>query len=657
MNLKHTLRPALFVGASFLAGAASAHTGDHAAGAGFSGGFAHPLLDGAALVVDSGDRIGLIGRNGTGKSSLLKIIAGESQADAGDVWRTPGLRLAYVSQEPYFTPGQNVFEAVAEGLGAAQRLLADYHAAAHAVAEGDASAFPELERLSTELESADAWRLNSRIEETLQRLGLDGDARVDTLSGGLRKRVALGRALVADPELLLLDEPTNHLDFAAIEWLEGLLNEYRGALLFITHDRRFLDNVANRIVELDRGQLREFVGNFSAYQIKKAEQIEVEAVQNRKFDRFWKQEEAWIRKGIEARRTRNEGRVRRLEQLRRVREARIAGQGQVGFQLDAGERSGKIVAELEHVSYGYGERMLIRDFSTTILRGDKLGLLGPNGAGKTTLIRLILGELKPQTGSIRQGARLEVAYFDQLRNQLNDDATLIDTISPGSDYVEIAGHKKHVISYLEEFLFPAERARAKVSALSGGERNRLLLARLFARPANLLVLDEPTNDLDIDTLELLEQLLQDYSGTVIIVSHDRAFLDNVVTQSIVFEGDGRLTEIVGGYADWLAWRDRRTAETDRTAAVKPAAPKAPVRSAQKTGLSYREARELQDLPARIEALEAEQAEIMARLSDPALYQTASLEAAPLQARADALEAELMDALARWEALEAKASSG
>ncbi len=614
----------------------------------------HPLLDGASLVIEAGERIGLIGRNGTGKSSLLKIVAGLNQPDAGEVWRQPGLRLAYVSQEPVFQPGHSVFEAVAEGVGAAQRLLAEYHAAAHAAAEGGAAALGELERVSSALEAADGWRLNSRVEETLQRLGLDADRRVDELSGGLKKRVALARALVSEPELLLLDEPTNHLDFSAIEWLEGLLNEYRGALVFITHDRRFLDNVANRIVELDRGQLREYQGNFSAYQAKKAEQLEVEAVHNRKFDKFWKQEEAWIRKGVEARRTRNEGRVRRLEQLRRTREARIAHQGQVGFQLDAGERSGKVVAELDHVSYGYDDRMLVRDFSATILRGDKLGLLGPNGAGKTTLIRLILGDLKPQTGWIKQGTKLEVAYFDQFRNQLNDDATLIDTISPGSDYVEIAGQRKHVISYLEEFLFPAERARAKVSALSGGERNRLLLARLFARPANLLVLDEPTNDLDIDTLELLEQLLQEYAGTVIIVSHDRAFLDNVVTQSIVFEGEGRLTEIVGGYADWRAWRERQAAVA--APAPRPAPPKSPPAAkpvSQKVKLSYKEARELESLPGIIEALEAEQSGIAARLADPALYQTDPQAAGGLHARTEAIELELLDALARWEALEAK----
>jgi len=451
-----------------------------------------PLLDGASLVIEAGERIGLIGRNGTGKSSLLKIIAGINPPDAGDVWRKPALKMAYVPQEPQFQPGHTVFEAVAEGVGEAQQLLADYHAAAHRVADGDMDAFEDLERLSHELEIHDAWRLNSRVEEALQRLSLDADRAVETLSGGLKKRVALARALVTDPELLLLDEPTNHLDFAGIDWLESLLIDFKGALLFITHDRSFLDNVANRIIELDRGQLREYQGNFTAYQAKKAEQLEIEVVHNRKFDKFWKQEEVWIRKGVQARRCRDEGRVRRLEALRLTREARMGRTGQVGFQIDSGNRSGKIVAEMENLSYGYDGRPLIHDFTGTLMRGDKLGLLGPNGVGKTTLIRLILGDLKPQSGTIKQGTKLEVAYFDQFRNQLNDDATLIDTISPGSDFVEIGGQKKHVISYLEDFLFPAERARAKVSALSGGERNRLLLARLFARPANLLVLDEPT---------------------------------------------------------------------------------------------------------------------------------------------------------------------
>ncbi len=605
-----------------------------------------PLMDGASLVIDRGERIGLIGRNGAGKSSLLKVIAGEVRADAGELWKKPGLHLAFVAQEPTFTPGHTVFEAVAAGGGPAHGLLAAYHAAAHA------EDMAELERLSHELDVHDVWRLNSRVEETVARFDLPADALVETLSGGNKKRTALARALVSDPELLLLDEPTNHLDFNAIEWLEGMLAEFAGALLFITHDRAFLDRVANRIVELDRGQLREYQGNFTAYQAKKAEQLEVEAAQSRKFDKFWKQEEVWIRKGIEARRTRNEGRVRRLESLRRERAARRERLGQVGFALDAGERSGKLIAEFENVSHGYGGRTLIKDFTTRVLRGDKLGLIGPNGAGKTTLIKLILGEIQPDAGRIKHGTRQEVAYFDQFRNALDDEATLIDTISPGSDYVSIGGQKKHVIGYLEEFLFPPERARAKVSALSGGERNRLLLARLFARPANILVLDEPTNDLDIDTLELLEQLLQDYGGTVILVSHDRAFLDNVVTQSLVFAGEGRLLEIPGGYGDWLGWRARVQAEAKPVEKIVPAKPAAPAAKPKKSGLSYKEQKELEALPERIAALETEQADLARQLSDSAIHAD-HVKVAALSARSGEIDEALLELLARWEELESK----
>ena len=617
-----------------------------------------PLLDGASLVIDAGERIGLIGRNGTGKSSLMKIIAGEIKPDAGDVWRKPGLRMAYVPQEPQFSPGHTVYEAVAEGVGEAQALLAAYHAVVHRLAEGDGydnqSTHDELAQLTHDLEAHDAWRLNQKVEEVLARLELPADALVENLSGGQKKRVALARALAGDPELLLLDEPTNHLDFAAIEWMENLLRDFSGGLFFITHDRKFLDAVANRIVELDRGALREYAGNFSAYQIKKAEQLEVEAAQNRKFDKFWKQEEVWIRKGIEARRTRNEGRVRRLEALRRVREARQNQLGQVGFNLDSGERSGKIVAELIDVGYAITDRILIRDFSTTILRGDKLGLLGPNGAGKTTLIKLILGELKPDSGTIKRGTNLQVAYFDQFRNVLDDNATLVDTISPGSDYVEIAGRKTHVIGYLEDFLFPPERARAKVSALSGGERNRLLLARLFARPANVLVLDEPTNDLDIDTLELLEQLLQDYSGTVILVSHDRVFLDNVVTTSIAFEGDGKLINVAGGYEDWKRERAaRETAATLESRAAPKEVSQEPRRELprEKRKLSYKEQRELDAMPEKIKALEQEQAGLQARLADPATWQEAGNDMHAMNARLEEIELELLECLERWEALE------
>ena len=632
--------------------------------------FGHwPLLDGASLVIDKSERIGLIGRNGAGKSSLLKVVAGEIHADDGVVWRMPDLRLAFVAQEPTFTAGHTVFEAVAAGAGPAHGLLSAYHAAAHAAASGESHAMAELSRLSHELEVHDVWRLNSRVEEVIARFDLPADALVETLSGGNKKRVALARALASEPELLLLDEPTNHLDFNAIEWLENQLAEFVGALLFITHDRAFLDRVANRIIELDRGQLRQYQGNFSTYQIRKAEQLEVEAAQNRKFDKFWKQEEVWIRKGVEARRTRNEGRVLRLESLRRERAARRERLGQVGFALDAGGRSGQLIAEFDHVSHGYGNKVLIHDFSTRILRGDKLGLIGPNGAGKTTLIKLILGEIEPTAGRIKRGTRQEVAYFDQFRNQLDDEKTLIETIAPGSDYVEIGGQRKHIIGYLEEFLFPADRARAKVSSLSGGERNRLLLARLFARPANILVLDEPTNDLDIDTLELLEQLLQDYMGTVILVSHDRAFLDNVATQSIVFAGSvgnpGQLLELPGGYSDWLGWRDRVAAESATSAAAavtatdksapKPAGKSTPqvgVSKARKSGLSYKEQKELEALPQQISALEEEQAEVARQLTDPAVYADHT-QAAKLNTRSAEIEDNLLTLLARWEELEAK----
>ena len=620
--------------------------------------FGHwPLLDGASLVIDKSERIGLIGRNGAGKSSLLKVIAGDIQPDDGIVWRKPDLRMAFVAQEPVFAAGLTVFEAVAAGAGPAHGLLNAYHAASHVSASGDAYALEELARLSHELEVHDAWRLNSRVEEVIARFDLLADACVDTLSGGNRKRVALARALASEPELLLLDEPTNHLDFNAIEWLENQLAEFVGALLFITHDRTFLDRVANRIIELDRGQLRQYHGNFSAYQIKKAEQLEVEAAQNRKFDKFWKQEEVWIRKGIEARRTRNEGRVLRLESLRRERTARRERLGQVGFALDAGARSGQLVAEFDHVSHGYGDKPLIREFSTRIIRGDKLGLIGPNGAGKTTLIKLILGEIEPNSGHIKHGTRQEVAYFDQFRNQLDDDATLIETIAPGSDYVEIGGQRKHIIGYLEEFLFPAERARAKVSSLSGGERNRLLLARLFARPANILILDEPTNDLDIDTLELLEQLLQDYAGTVILVSHDRTFLDNVATQSIAFAGNGQLLELAGGYSDWMNWRNRVAAENIGSivrAEAKPLANAATIGIAKprKPGLSYKEQKELQALPERIAELENEQAEIGRQLTDPLIYADHT-EAEKLNRKSTTVEESLLQLLTRWEELEAK----
>jgi ATP-binding cassette subfamily F protein uup len=615
-----------------------------------------PLLDHADFLLDPGERVGLIGRNGTGKSSLLKVIAGESKLDDGTVWRAPGVRLAYVPQEPLLDPEHTVFEAVSEGLGNLRQVLIDYHAVSHAMGEPDADTtalLDQMQHLQHELEAQDGWQVQARVETVLSRLSLPADTPVSTLSGGWRKRVALARALVAVPEILLMDEPTNHLDLDAIEWLEQMLLDFKGALLFITHDRRFLDSLATRIVELDRGHLTEFKGNFTAYQIKKAELLEIEATHAAKFDKVLAQEEAWIRQGIKARRTRNEGRVRRLERLRLERAARRERQGNVRLAVDAGERSGKLVAELTHVRKSFGDRVIINDFSTRILRGDRIGLLGPNGAGKSTLLKLILGELEADSGEIKRGTNLNIAYFDQMREQLNEEATLADTISPGSDFVEIGNERKHVISYLEDFLFPPQRSRAPVKSLSGGERNRLLLARLFARPANVLVLDEPTNDLDIDTLELLEELLQDFGGTLFLVSHDRAFLENTVTQVIAFEGNGQLTEFGGGYDDWRRFTEQRTAEAivekpKAAPAQKPVAAKpAPSK------LSFKETHELAALPEKIEALETEQNTLNAELADPDIYRTDPQRVKVLQARLAAIDTKLEQVMLRWEELESK----
>ena len=578
-----------------------------------------PLLDHAGLVVEPGERIGLIGRNGTGKSTLLRVIAGETAPDDGTVWRQPGLVLASVAQEPAFVAGQRVREAVAHGL--------EEEIAPH------------------------------RIAATLTRLGLADDVAVESLSGGMRKRVALARALVREPGLLLLDEPTNHLDIAAIEWLEDALLGFPGAVLLVTHDRRFLDRVAQRIVELDRGRLASFPGNFSAYERRKAEMLTIEEVRNRKFDKLLGQEETWIRKGVEARRTRNEGRVRRLEALRSERAQRRNRLGNVELTLAGSERSGRLVAELEHVTKRYDGRPVVADFSARFMRGDKVGLIGPNGSGKTTLLKLVLGQLAPDEGTARLGTRVEVAYFDQFRAALDEEATLADTISPGSDTIDFGGSRKHVISYLGDFLFPPERARAPVKTLSGGERNRLLLARLFSRPANVLVLDEPTNDLDIETLELLEALLQEFEGTLFLVSHDRAFLDNVVTQTIAFEGEARWKEYAGGYTDWVRASAGRPRDEDRGARAggdpssETGSP--PSRGRPRAKLSYKESRELEELPAQLEALEAEQRELSTRLADPALYQDRTVDLRALNARHEAIETELLELLHRWEELEAK----
>ncbi|NLR75492.1 ATP-binding cassette domain-containing protein [Leeia aquatica] len=620
--------------------------------------FGHwPLLDGANLLLDRGQRLGLIGRNGAGKSSLIKVLAGEQVLDDGVFWRAPDARVGWVPQEPVFAEGETVFAAVSSGLGELQQLLQRYHVlTSHLAQHSDEAELAELLHVQGELEARDGWRFNTLVDTVLSHLALPADTLVADLSGGWKKRVALARALVSEPDVLLLDEPTNHLDVSAIQWLESLLLGFGGAILFITHDRQFLDNVATHIIELDRGFLTSYSGNFSQYQVKKAEQLQIEAVHNAKFDKFWKEEEVWIRKGIEARRTRNEGRVRRLEELRRIRADRRTQQGQVNLQLDVGERSGKLVAELEDVHFGYPEQApLIRQFSTRIQRGDRIGLIGPNGVGKTTLLKLILGELAPVSGKVKQGTNLSIAYFDQFRAQLDEDATLTDTISPGSEFVEIGGVRKHVISYLEEFLFPPARSRSPVRSLSGGERNRLLLARLFARPANVLVLDEPTNDLDIDTLELLEALLLNYPGTVFLVSHDRVFLDNVVTSVIAFEGNGVLEEYVGGYSDWLSWQRSRAAASFAVRKAEPARDAAPVerKKSSSAKLSFNEKRELEQLPEQIAALEQEQAALQSALLDGTLYRDDPKGAVARQARVEEIETLLLEKLGRWEELEAK----
>ncbi|MFC3627613.1 ATP-binding cassette domain-containing protein [Vogesella amnigena] len=621
----------------------------------------HALLDNVDFALEGGEVVALIGRNGAGKSSLLKAIAGAVKLDDGRINQQNDLRVAYVPQEPVFSEGHSVFDAVAEGLGDLKTLIVDYHHLTQQLADPAANheaMMAHMTDIQHQLEARDGWQFDALIRSTLSHLGLDADTQVSDLSGGWKKRVALARALASRPDVLLLDEPTNHLDMSAIEWLEELIRNFAGSVLLITHDRRFLDNVCTRIVELDRGLLRSYPGNFSAYQVRKAEELAIEEEQNRIFDKFHAQEEVWIRKGIEARRTRNEGRVRRLEAIRRERNARRERVGQVNFQLDAGERSGKLIAELEHVSKAYGDKVLIRDFTTRILRGDKIGLIGPNGAGKTTLLKLILGELQPDSGTVKQGTKLEVAYFDQFRTQLDEEASVADIISQGNDYVEIAGQKKHVMSYLEDFLFSPQRARSPVRSLSGGERNRLLLARLFTRPANVLVLDEPTNDLDIDTLELLEDVITNYAGTVFLVSHDRAFLDNVVTQVIAFEGNGQLEEYPGGYQDWVDTRARMAAmkqDTQRKAAAANPEPAKQERdrSNRTQKLSFNEKRELERLPEEIAALEAEQAELQTRLQDPNIYRDAPQDARSMQGRIEEIELALLEKLERWEVLEAK----
>ena len=627
------------------------------------------LLAGTQFSLESSERIGLIGRNGTGKSSLLKILAGLEKLDDGSLQYQQGLRMAYVAQEPVFDPAETVFHAVSQGVSEVKALREEYEELS--VAEWNDDSHHRLDEIQSQLESMSGWNWEQRVHETLDRLHLNPDVAIGSLSGGNRKRVALAQALVAVPDVLFLDEPTNHLDLDSITWLEELLKAFKGSVVLITHDRAFLDAVSTQIVELDRGILRSYPGNFTAYETLKEQEIASEALANARADKLLAQEEVWIRKGVEARRTRSVGRIARLEKLREIRAARRDAMGQIKLSVASGNRSGKIVADLENVSKSY-DRPIVKDFTATILRGDKVGLLGPNGAGKTTLLKLILGTIQPDSGTATMGSQIDVAYFDQMREGLDLNATLEDYISPGSEWIEINGARKHVKSYLNDFLFSPERANSPVSTLSGGERNRLLLARLFARPANVLVLDEPTNDLDIDTLELLEQLLQDYKGTVFLVSHDRAFLDNVVTSIIAYEGDGFWREYEGGYEDWKIQKKRSEEYRSNQAGVPESAkskssvsesvkatssketPKSQKSTVQK--LNSKERAELEAIPLQIDDLEKEQASISESLGDPEIYKNRPADVISLQENLKIIEAKLSSLMSRWEDLLQRSSS-
>jgi len=617
-----------------------------------------PVLDRASFGIERGERVCLLGRNGAGKSTVMKLLDGTIAPDAGEVVRQTGVTVARLEQEVPDDLDGTTFDVVAAGLGEAGLLLARYHQASQRVGtEGGSSALRDLDRLHHALDAAGAWQVQTRVETVLVHLGLDADAPFGTASGGRKRQTLLARALVRQPDILLLDEPTNHLDVDAIEWMEEYLIDRGTTLLFVTHDRAFLRRVATRIVELDRGRLVDWGADYDSYLERKEAALAAEAREWAEFDRKLAKEEVWIRTGIQARRTRNEGRVRALEALRRERGARRERTGTVKLQAQEAERSGRLVAEARGVSFARGERVIVRDFTTTITRGDRVGVIGPNGSGKTTLLRLLLGELAPDAGTIRMGTGLEIAYFDQLREQLDPERTVFDSIADGADFVEIGGARKHVQGYLQDFLFPPDRARTPVRALSGGERNRLLLARLFTRSFNLLVLDEPTNDLDIETLDLLEELLLDFSGTLLVVNHDRAFLDDVVTSTLVLEGGGHVGEYVGGYTDWVRQRRLPPTPSAPAAAPKRAAPPPPApRGAKKRRLTFREASELAALPERIDAREHDRARLYLSLADPALLRDGAA-AAEAKARLAALEAEIAELTERWEALETIAAEG
>ncbi len=609
-----------------------------------------PVLDRAAFSLERGERVCLLGRNGTGKSTLMKVLDGSLHPDSGEVLRQGGATVTHLAQD---VPGDlegTTFDVVAAGLGTEGALLARYHDVSHRIAAGGGEALlRELDRLHQSLDVVNGWQLETRVDTVLSHLGLEADTPFAKLSGGRKRQALLARALVREPDVLLLDEPTNHLDVDAIEWMEKFLIDRGMTLLFVTHDRAFLRRLATRIIELDRGRLVDWGADYDTYLARKDAALAAEEREWEEFDKKLAREEAWIRTGIKARRTRNEGRVRALEALRRERSARRERSGSVRLQAQEAERSGRLVLEAREVGFAHGERVVVRDFTTTIVRGDRIGLIGPNGSGKTTLLRLLLGELAPATGTVRAGTGLEVVYFDQLREQLDPDRTIVDTIADGNDWVEIGGQRRHVLSYLQDYLFSSERARTPIRALSGGERNRLLLARLFTRSFNVLALDEPTNDLDLETLSLLEELLLDFSGTLLVVSHDRAFLDNVVTSTLVMEGNGRVGEYVGGYSDWVRQRPAPPAVPAPARKSAPAPVPAAARAERKRRLSFKETQELAALPERIDALEREREQLYASLADPALHRAGgSGEAAT---RLQAVEAELAAQLARWEALE------
>jgi len=612
------------------------------------------LLEKAELSIEPGERIALIGRNGAGKSTLLKLLSGDHKPDDGEVRVQQGVRVTRLEQEVPHGAAGSVFDVVADGLGELGQWLAEFHHLSHAE-EFDGEA---LGNVQAKIDAANGWGLDQRVSETLTKLDLDGDAEFARLSGGMKRRVLLGRALVSSPDLLLLDEPTNHLDIEAIDWLEMFLKNWNGSVVFVTHDRRFLRALATRIVEIDRGQVTSWPGDWANYERRREERLNAQAQENARFDKLLAQEEVWIRQGIKARRTRDEGRVRRLKAMRNERSQRRDLGGNVKMEAAQAANSGKKVIDVKDVSFAFGERCMVRDFSTTILRGDRIGLIGPNGSGKTTLLKLLLGELAPGSGEVRAGTNLQIAYFDQYRAVLREDWTAIENVAEGRDFIEFNGKRKHVHAYLQDFLFTPERARAPITRLSGGERNRLLLAKLFAQPSNLLVMDEPTNDLDVETLELLEELLGDYTGTLLLVSHDRDFLDNVVTSTLVMEGDGVVGDYVGGYSDWQRHAARVAAAgaaplvaTASRPATAPAAPATAEPAAPKRKLSYKDARELEQLPLKIETLEKDVEGLTAAMNDPAFYQRSAAEMTAHNQQLAKVQAELDAAYARWEELD------